>query len=97
MTRLDEQFLKDIGVTNTEGENAQRMIADLAATLQMRVGLIFASKLDDETLQKIDPEQDMTEAWLKEHIPDYEQIVSDELDAMKSELIEERKALIGQN
>ncbi len=94
-TKLDKQFLTDVGITGLSDEEVTQTLQSLAETLEMRVGMALASQLSDEELKKVPDEID--ENWLAENIPDYQTIADREINAMKDELtksVAENKKLV---
>ena len=65
----------------------------LQETLAERVGLAIAELLDDEELaeyleltEKDDPGR--LNSWLKEHVPDLDEVISDEIDILLGDIAE---------
>lgn len=77
MFRLDEQFLKDIGLDSLPEEQKQPFLAHIYSELELRVGTRLSDGLSDEQLEEfeeiIDRKQDKITAWLASHAPNYTQ------------------------
>jgi|SRR5665213_2058603 len=100
--RLDEQTLEELGLAALPPEEKRKMLAHILETLEMRVGTTLASQMSDAQLdefEKLMPtEQDSQEAvkdkekaalsWLETNFPNYKEVVSGELDKLKSEIKE---------
>lgn len=75
MFRLDEQFLKDIGLDSLPEEQKQPFLQHIYSELELRVGTRLSDGLSDEQLEEfeeiIDRKQDKITAWLSAHAPQY--------------------------
>jgi predicted RNA-binding Zn ribbon-like protein len=91
MFKLDEQFLKDIGLGSLPASEKNRMLKDIYETLEMRVGMKLADQMTDQQLDDFEEyinRKDEAGAvkWLETNFPNYKQTVSDELDKLKNEI-----------
>lgn len=75
MFRLDEQFLKDIGLDTLPEEQKKPFLQHIYSELELRVGTRLSDGLSDAQLEEfekiIDRDQDKIQAWLSEHAPNY--------------------------
>jgi hypothetical protein len=65
----------------------------MQTTLQERVGLALAELLDDDEVSELiklthQDDQAGLVAWLDAHVPDYQEVVQDEIDILLGELAE---------
>ncbi|MES2876369.1 MAG: DUF5663 domain-containing protein [Patescibacteria group bacterium] len=77
MFRLDDQFLKDIGLDGLPDEQKKPFLQHIYSELELRVGTRLSDGLSDVQLEEfekiIDRDQEKIEAWLSEHAPTYMQ------------------------
>lgn len=77
MFRLDDQFLKDIGLDGLPEEQKQPFLQHIYSELELRVGTRLSDGLSDAQLEEfeqiIDRKQDKIMEWLSQHSPDYSQ------------------------
>lgn len=76
MFRLDEQFLKDIGLDSLPDEQKKPFLQHIYSELELRVGTRLSDGLSDAQLEEfekiIDRDQEKVQAWLAEHAPNYQ-------------------------
>lgn len=94
---MDQQFitqstLDELGI-DFSGQDQKALLAHLNDTLQERVGTEIADSLDDEQLKTLlDLQESATEEvlgeWLETTVPEFKQIVQDEIDILLGELAE---------
>ena len=77
MFRLDEQFLKDIGLDGLPEEQKKPFLQHIYSELELRVGTKLSDGLSDAQLEEfeqiIDRNQEKIMAWLSQHAPNYAQ------------------------
>ena len=77
MFRLDDQFLKDIGLDGLPDEQKKPFLQHIYSELELRVGTRLSDGLSDSQLEEfekiIDRDQDKINNWLAEHAPNYMQ------------------------
>lgn len=75
MFRLDEQFLKDIGLDGLPEEQKKPFLQHIYSELELRVGTKLSDGLSDAQLEEfeqiIDRNQEKVQNWLAEHAPAY--------------------------
>lgn len=91
MFRLDEQFLKDVGLEALPVSEKNKMLRDIYETLEMRVGMRLASNMRDEQLEEFEghiQRKDQAGAlkWLETNFPDYKQTVAEEIEKLRQEI-----------
>jgi hypothetical protein len=89
---ITEDSLKKLGI-NLEGQDVASLLAHLNETLEERVGAEITEALDDTQLQTlVDLQEKATDEevgdWLRTNVPEFEQIVQDEIDIALGELAE---------
>lgn len=77
MFRLDEQFLKDIGLDGLPEDQKQPFLQHIYSELELRVGTRLSDGLSDAQLEEfeqiIDRKQDKIMDWLSQYAPTYVQ------------------------
>lgn len=75
MFRLDEQFLKDIGLDSLPEDQKQPFLQHIYSELELRVGTRLSDGLSDAQLEEfeqiIDRKEDKIQEWLAAHAPNY--------------------------
>lgn len=89
---ITEDNLKSLGI-DLEGKDVTSLLTHLNDTLEERVGAEITDALNDEQLKTlVDMQENADEAevgkWLQENVPEFEQIVQDEIDILLGELAE---------
>jgi hypothetical protein len=84
--------LKKIGV-NLDGKDVASLLKHLNDTLEERIGAEITDALDDKQLEVLVDMQEKASdeeigAWLKANVPDFEDIVQDEIDIILGDLAE---------
>lgn len=91
MFKLDDNFLADIGIGALPSEQKAMMLRDIYETLELRVGMKLAERMSDSQLDEfealIDKKDDAAALkWLETNFPNYKDVVSGELGALKEEI-----------
>lgn len=77
MFRLDDQFLKDIGLDGLPDEQKKPFLQHIYSELELRVGTRLSDGLTDAQLEEfekiIDRDEEKIQGWLAEHAPNYSQ------------------------
>jgi len=77
MFRLDDQFLKDIGLDQLPEDQKKPFLQHIYSELELRVGTRLSDGLSDAQLEEfeqiIDRKEDKIQEWLANHAPAYSQ------------------------
>lgn len=77
MFRLDEQFLKDLGLDSLPEEQKKPFLQHIYSELELRVGTRLSDGLSDAQLEEfekiIDRDMEKIQEWLAAHAPNYPQ------------------------
>ena len=77
MFRLDEQFLKDIGLDSLPEEQKKPLLEHIYSELELRVGTRLSDGLSETQLEEfekiIDKDESAIQNWLMNHAPSYRQ------------------------
>lgn len=91
MYKLDNNFLKELGLDSLPAAEKNKMLAHIYETLEMRVGVKLASKMSDAQLDEFESyinknDQKGALTWLETNFPNYKDVVADELNKLKKEI-----------
>jgi hypothetical protein len=91
MFRLDEQFLKDVGLESLPIAEKNKMLKDIYETLEMRVGMRLANNMRDDQLEEFEghiqrKDQAAALKWLETNFPDYKETVAQEIEKLRQEI-----------
>lgn len=85
LVTLDDEFLADIGLSDLSDAEKQQVLEDVRTTLEARVGVKLVRGLSEEQVKQFndfiagdDPKTAMD--WIEKNIPNYQDIVMQELD-----------------
>jgi len=88
---IDNNFLASLGLGSIPEEEKKRMLLDIAENLMAKVGLRVEAQLNEDQLQAYDQLLENSDAsaiqqWLQTNVPDYQRIVSEEIDKLREEI-----------
>ena len=91
MFKLDNNFLKELGLDSLPPDEKNKMLAQIYETLEMRVGVRLASGMSDAQLDEFEGyinKNDEAGAlkWLETNFPNYKDVVAEELNKLKEEV-----------
>ena len=94
---ITEDSLKKLGI-NLEGQDVASLLVHLNETLEERVGAEITDALEDDQLQVLvdlqaNASDEEVGAWLQTNVPEFEQIVQDEIDIVLGELAENNEGI----
>jgi uncharacterized protein DUF5663 len=87
---ITKDSLLTLGI-NLEGQDVDSLLAHLNDTLEERVGAEITESLDDTQLKTLVEMQEKASdeeigEWLKQNVPEFQQVVQDEIDIVLGEL-----------
>ena len=87
---ITEDMLTDLGI-DLAGEDKVAVLAQLNDTLQERIGVEISQLLDETELEELQELQEsssdeIVDEWLEKHIPNLEDIVSNNVVALLDEM-----------
>ena len=102
MVKIDEDLLKELGLEGLNEQEKQDVYARFYKTLENKVGMRVARELNEEQLEKFEEysskhNDEETAEWIKQAVPNYEQIVTEEFETMKTEIKDMQKGVHEQN
>lgn len=91
MFKLDNNFLKELGLEGLPSDEKNKILAHIYETLEMRVGVKLASGMTDAQLDEFESyinKNDESGAlkWLEANFPNYKDVVAEELNKLKTEI-----------
>lgn len=93
MFKLDNNFLKEIGLDGLPADEKNKMLSHIYETLEMRVGVRLASNMTDAQLDEFEGfinrnDEEGALRWLETNFPNYKDVVAEELNKLKEEIKE---------
>lgn len=91
MFKLDNNFLKELGLDGLPADEKNKMLSHIYETLEMRVGVRLASNMTDSQLDEFEGyinrnDEEGALKWLETNFPNYKDVVAEELDKLKQEI-----------
>jgi len=91
MLKLDDNFLKELGLEELPADEKKKMLAHIYETLELRVGMKLAENMSDAQLDEFEKLADANDEagslkWLETNVPNYRDVVIAELDKLKAEI-----------
>lgn len=98
MFQLDDNFLASLGLGAMPADEKEAFLSYVYEELELRVGMELSKDLSDEQLEQFeklaDSDQDAALQWLEKHCPNYKEVVKQELEKLKEEIIASRDRLL---
>lgn len=99
MFQLDDNLLRELGLGELPPEEKNKMLAHIYETLELRVGMRLAEKMTDAQLDEFEAFIDRNDEegalhWLETNLPNYKDVVADELDKLKQEIKQQAPAIM---
>lgn len=99
---FDDNYLKKIGIDGYSEEDKNALLAKLNHAIELRVGSRIAQIVGDDKLGELTA---LTEAgkdaeaaqWMRDQVPNYEQIAVEELDKLTKQILENSRAILEDN
>lgn len=91
MFQLDDNLLRELGLSSLPPAEKNKMLAHIYETLELRVGMKLAEQMSDAQLDEFEKFIDQNDEsgalrWLETNFPNYKQVVADELEKLKAEI-----------
>jgi dsDNA-binding SOS-regulon protein len=89
--QVDDQFLNDMGLAGLQGEQRQKALEDILYNLDMRVADRISETLTEAQVTKFEeltagePNEEALSQWLAQNVPNYQQLIGEEAEKMRSE------------
>lgn len=100
MFNLDDDFLQSLGLDGLPDDQKQAFLQHLYEELELRVGTKLSEGMSDDQLAEFEKLIDNNDeqgalAWLEKNRPNYKDVVAEELEKLKQEVITNRDAILG--
>jgi hypothetical protein len=100
MFQLNDDFLQSVGLGAMPDDQRQAFLQHLYEELELRVGTRLSEGMGDDQLAQfeklIDAKDDQGAlAWLETNRPNYRDVVGEELEKLKQEVIASRDKILG--
>ena len=100
MFKLDDDFLISLGLGSMPDDEKEAFLSFIYERLELQVGTALSKDLSDEQLEQFEKvvdgdDQDAALQWLEAHCPNYKEVVRDELEKLKAEIMSSKDRLLG--
>lgn len=100
MFHFDNGFLQSVGLNDLPEDQKANFLQLLYEELEVRVGSRLSEGMDDKLLAefvKLSDADDNVGAleWLEKNRPDYKQVVTEELEKLKQEVMQNKDKILG--
>jgi hypothetical protein len=100
MFSLDDDFLQSLGLGDMPDDQKQAFLQHLYEELELRVGTRLSEGMSDTQLAEFEKLIDNNDEqgalhWLETNRPNYKDVVAEELDKLKQEVITNRDQIVG--
>lgn len=97
--KLDDKLLEELGLDKFEEAEKDKILAKINQSLELRIGSRIAQKVSEEELKKFTElaesgKDEEAAKWLKEQVPDYQQIATEELEKIKTDIKETSRKIM---
>lgn len=89
--QANDQFLAAMGLEGLEGEEKQAALEDIYHTINVQLGKRLGDVLDEKKAAEFeevseDADDEKITKWLKENVPNYDQMVVEEAQILRDEV-----------
>lgn len=101
MFQLNDDFLQSVGLGGMPEEHRQAFLQHLYEELELRVGTRLSEGMSDTQLAEFEKLIDANDeqgalAWLETNRPNYKDVVAEELEKLKQEVIASKDKILGE-
>ncbi|HEU5187054.1 MAG TPA: DUF5663 domain-containing protein [Candidatus Saccharimonadales bacterium] len=102
MFQLDDTFLQGLGLGAMPEEQKDAFLQHLYEELELRVGTRLSEGMNNDQLKQFESLIDANDEsgalnWLETNRPNYKQVVAEELEKLRQEIIANQDKIVGQN
>ncbi len=96
MIRVDEEFMKDVGLADMPSAEKEEFMKHAEEELEVRVGQRVGVGLSREQLMEFADIEDLSLAsdWLNRYVPDFRERVKEVFENFKEEIRAEREVIL---
>ncbi len=97
--KLDDSLLKELGLDKFSDADKDAMLGRIYQALELRMGMRMVKEVGPEKLKAFEElvkngkDQEAAQ-WLKDNVPNYQQIAVEELDKLKAEAKETSRKIL---
>lgn len=97
--KLDDNLLKELGLDNFSDADKDAMLGRIYQALELRIGMRIAKEVGEENLKAFEElakngkDQEAAQ-WLKDNVPNYQQMATEELDKIKQDVRETSRKVL---
>src|SRR5262245_33777251 len=100
MFQLDDTFLQSVGLGGMPDDQKKAFLDHLYEELELRVGVRLSEGMSDDQLAQFEKLIDANDEagalkWLETNRPDYKQVVAEELEKLKQEVLANKDTILG--
>ena len=97
--KIDDEFLVSIGLSNLTDEEKNSVLAQIADIFQFRLGEKIVETLSDQQLDEYETinsqNQQLAHEWVKDNVPNYNELGDKVLTDLQQELKQEHHEILG--
>lgn len=98
--QFDDNFLQSVGLGGMPSDQKDAFLQHLYDELELRVGTRLSEGMSNELLEEFEKlieagNQQGALTWLETHRPNYKQVVAEELEKLKQEVIANKDLILG--
>ena len=91
LVKLDDEFLASIGLADLSDEEKKEVLEDVRTALEAKVGVKLTQGLSDEQVDQFSnmlagDDHNAALEWMETNIPNYREVVMQELDAIVDQI-----------
>ena len=88
MIRVDDDFMREVGLENMPAEEKAEFMRDAEEELEVRIGQTIGEKMTNEQIEEFELMTDavMAAEWLDENVPDYREMTEKVFADFKAEI-----------
>lgn len=98
MIKLDISILDEMGFGDVSDADKKQLYGSFVEKLELNVGTVLSQQMNDQQLadfmKLVDGgDQEAAKQWLEQNMPEYKNVVSEELEKLKKELTDNAQAI----
>ena len=91
LVTLDDEFLADIGLSDISDAEKQQVLEDVRTSLEAKVGVKLVQDMSEEHVNQFNDiikgdDSKVAMDWLENNVPNYQDVVMEELEAIVEQI-----------
>ncbi len=91
LVTLDDEFIADIGLSDLSDTEKQQVLEDVRTSLEAKVGVKLVQGLSEEQVNQFNDiikgdDSKVAMDWLENNVPNYQDVVMEELEAIVEQI-----------